>query len=49
LTGEKLREDELSKLPEEYPKKFIPEKQLALFQHVYDSYFGSGKSVYELN
>lgn len=34
-------------LPESYDKDIFKEKCQQVYQHVYDSYFGSGKSIYE--
>lgn len=42
-------EDALKQLPSDYPQNLISQKQELLFQHIYDSYWGSGKGVYALN
>ncbi len=40
-------QDELNKLPEEsYPTELYTKKCNAVYQHVYDSYYGSGVSIY---
>jgi type I restriction enzyme R subunit len=35
-------------LPDAYTPELYEQKAEALFQHVYESYYGAGKSVYEL-
>lgn len=42
-------EQELKELPTRYSGILYMKKQELLFQHMYDSYYGSGKSIYELN
>lgn len=39
-------EEALDRLPETYDKPLYENKVALVYQHVYDSYFGSGKSVY---
>lgn len=39
-------EQMLDKLPEAYAAKVYKEKSALVYQHVYDSYYGSGKSLY---
>jgi len=34
-------------LPESYSKDIFQAKCQQVYQHIYDSYFGSGKSIYE--
>jgi len=34
-------------LPESYNKEIFQDKCRQVFQHIYDSYFGQGRSVYE--
>lgn len=36
----------LDKLPEVYDKNLFNQKCQLIYQHVYDSYFGAGKSIY---
>ena len=35
-------------LPESYSKEIFQDKCQQVYQHIYDSYFGSGKSIYEV-
>lgn len=39
-------EEILDRLPEAYTKTLYEQKVKAVYQHVYDSYFGQGKSIY---
>jgi len=42
--------EELEKLPREaFTLDIFRQKCIAIYNHIYDSYFGSGKSVYALN
>ena len=43
VTIEKLLDAEL---PEKYAPEIFTEKCLIVYQHVYDSYYGSGQSIY---
>ncbi len=44
---EKTIEEVLDKLPRAYSKNLYDLKCMEVFQHIYDSYYGLGKSVYE--
>ncbi|HVB25060.1 MAG TPA: type I restriction endonuclease subunit R [Ktedonobacteraceae bacterium] len=44
---EKTVEEILDKLPRAYNKTLYDQKCSEVFQHIYDSYYGLGKSVYE--
>jgi type I restriction enzyme, R subunit len=39
-------QQELDKLPEVYDKHLYDDKCIQVYQHVYDSYYGAGKSIY---
>ena len=39
-------QQELDKLPEVYDKALYDDKCIQVYQHVYDSYYGAGKSIY---
>jgi type I restriction enzyme, R subunit len=38
--------ENLDRLPENYPKALYDQKCEQTYQHVYESYFGGGRSVY---
>lgn len=38
--------DILDKLPEVYGNDLYQQKREVVYQHVYDSYYGAGKSIY---
>lgn len=39
-------EEELDRLPEAFTARLYEQKCASIYQHVYDSYFGRGKSIY---
>ncbi|MHB1464460.1 MAG: hypothetical protein ACYCXU_05035 [Thermoleophilia bacterium] len=39
-------EEELDRLPEAFTARLYEQKCASIYQHVYDSYFGMGKSIY---
>jgi type I restriction enzyme R subunit len=45
VTIEKILDEQL---PESFSRELFEQKSLAVFQHVYDSYYGEARSVYSV-